>query len=573
MRYLSFKIQRYRAITEPLVVDISRKSLLPIIGINECGKTTVLNAIFAFDENNDTWSKGKHLENIHNLYSTERDSPIIEATIEIDSDDLLDILKTFEKDDAILSTDKKGIRAVSQFARKLDEPLVIERDLDNKKYNLKNEFLSKNTVLAEYVASEVVDQSPYILYFDDFTESVEEEIEIKKTEDDLMEPWLSILEQLFKRTDSSYSLFDLKEMEDLQRKSVISDVTKYLNTTLAAEWSRFSLEEKSVLEVAIDYRNGEAEHLLLQIKETISGGRERFFGIKNRSKGFFWFFNFVMKLEFNPKVRDPSDKDTIYLLDEPGSYLHANAQSKLCEKLSSLSENNVVVYCTHSHYLLNPDIVPINSVQVVERDQEGGISMNSVAGTATNIKGKGAFQPLLDALEVRPLVFDLICDNTVLVEGIYDYYVFELFKDTIQGAKSMKFFPCINAHSILYNISFMIFGGVKYVALWDNDDEGRKMYKKAGEHFGEMEAKKFLLLPPSKKKARYRLEDLFDSKDVNNMKKDLQIPANASFEKTILSLYFAPTIQKKRLMKNMSEVTKKRVKLVFEEVMAAMKVQ
>ena len=63
-------------------------------------------------------------------------------------------------------------------------------------------------------------------------------------------------------------------------------------------------------------------------------GDDHYFFVMDRSKGFYWFFNFVMKLEFNPKVVENSDVDAIYLLDEPGSYLHATAQSKLAAKVA-----------------------------------------------------------------------------------------------------------------------------------------------------------------------------------------------------------------------------------------------
>ena len=54
-----------------------------------------------------------------------------------------------------------------------------------------------------------------------------------------------------------------------------------------------------------------------------------------------------MKLEFNPKINGES-KNTVYLLDEPGSYLHYTAQEKLCQKLVDVSilflENPVILY-------------------------------------------------------------------------------------------------------------------------------------------------------------------------------------------------------------------------------------
>jgi predicted ATP-dependent endonuclease of OLD family len=68
MRYLTFTIKNYRAITGPLEIDVNKKTLIPIIGINESGKTTILQAIFSFDYYNDEFNQeGRHLKDTTNL--------------------------------------------------------------------------------------------------------------------------------------------------------------------------------------------------------------------------------------------------------------------------------------------------------------------------------------------------------------------------------------------------------------------------------------------------------------------------------------------------------------------------
>ncbi len=81
-----------------------------------------------------------------------------------------------------------------------------------------------------------------------------------------------------------------------------------------------------------------------------------------------------MKLEFNPKVVEDKAA-TVYLLDEPGSYLHASAQTKLCKKLQQLSASNRVIYCTHSHYLLDPEVIPLSAIKVSEKSGTGSIEL------------------------------------------------------------------------------------------------------------------------------------------------------------------------------------------------------
>ena len=53
MKYNKFTIRNYRAIEDPMEINIKKNKLVPLIGTSESGKTTILQAIFAFDYAND----------------------------------------------------------------------------------------------------------------------------------------------------------------------------------------------------------------------------------------------------------------------------------------------------------------------------------------------------------------------------------------------------------------------------------------------------------------------------------------------------------------------------------------
>ena len=69
MRYLEFRIERYRSIDDPIVVDVENYPLLPIVGLNESGKTSILEAIFALDHGNDGEHGGRHLVDVKNAWT------------------------------------------------------------------------------------------------------------------------------------------------------------------------------------------------------------------------------------------------------------------------------------------------------------------------------------------------------------------------------------------------------------------------------------------------------------------------------------------------------------------------
>jgi predicted ATP-dependent endonuclease of OLD family len=83
MYYQKFIINKYKAIKD---IEVSLKdNLISIIGINEPGKTSILQAIFAFNILNDKKSGSRHL-NAKNKYDTHSTGHSITAEIKFESE-------------------------------------------------------------------------------------------------------------------------------------------------------------------------------------------------------------------------------------------------------------------------------------------------------------------------------------------------------------------------------------------------------------------------------------------------------------------------------------------------------
>ena len=584
MKYRKFIISNYRAITGPLEVNVEKNSLTPIVGVNESGKTTILHAIFAFDFYNDNLNDGRHLKDISNLYALSSKPATIAAEVATTTHELKTVLDGMEAEEG---DDAKFTRQLKKYRRKVNElpsSFIIVRNLTTMKYDILAEQFSIKEFNHRLVYEMVRAFLPFTLYFDDFRDSIEDRIEINRAEQGNITGWLAIVERLFNQTQEDYSVFDLPGAEERARKSILSKVQRHLNSTLTKEWQKFQLDDTKALTISIDYKEEltlipapeetsetdlsteaapketKRAFLTFDIVETDSNGDEHYFFIRDRSKGFFWFFNFVMKLEFNPKLQDVSDGNTIYLLDEPGSYLHASAQSKLCSKLQQLSLRNKVLYCTHSHYLLNPDMIPFSAIRVAAKDGMGDIKLIPIHEYKGSILEKrSAFQPVIDALQIKPFMLDLTHDRVIIVEGIYDYYGLELFKQQ----RSVNVLPSVGADSIKFYVSLMIAWQVAYWALWDNDNQGRLALHNARQHFGDEESSKhFHLLPLKKGKATDRiLQDLFKGTDVRLIKTELGLPLNSSFQTALTSLFYAPN--REDIINKLSPETKQNFEEVF----------
>lgn len=286
MGYKKFIIKGYKGIVSNVTIDLEKSSLVPIIGINECGKTTLLEAIFAFDRFNDDANNGRHLENIENMYSTTDNDVKVEAEVEVQYHEFAEILNELQEE--LTSTLKGNITELKRIsaASSLDSltaykqyfeenvffdalELSIGRDLKKKKYYFVSNDSLANEDLNDSILSEAMRILPYTLYFDDFRDRLDEKIEIDESQID-QTSWIQIINRLFQLTDEKYSVFDLPEKNENIRRSIISEVEIKLNEELLKEWPNFSIQQNQPLEIKINYIGiGEKHYLEFLVVEKI----------------------------------------------------------------------------------------------------------------------------------------------------------------------------------------------------------------------------------------------------------------------------------------------------------------
>jgi predicted ATP-dependent endonuclease of OLD family len=583
MRYLNFEIKNYRAIEKPVKIDVSRAPLIPLVGINECGKTTILQAIYCFDYINDAEYGGKHLKDTKNLYKTsEKEDPTIVAEVETKYSRLTELYKDFIDEHNNEEEDNEEETGQSEETGDEEEDeddgpsypnkFPISKDDFNGTISIKRNLATKKYEILEIEIDQEYDKDfhnsfsrlllrkmPYILYNDDFMDRPPNHIVIPNERPANMSGWLSIYERLFNATSDDYSLFQLiKEKDSRRRDAILSDVQERLNKTLAKAWKTFLLSSHGAINVKLsliphtDPDKKSQNKLEIKIVERLDS-RERFFDVIDRSKGFLWFFNFVMKLEFNPKVLNGS-KDTLYLLDEPGSYLHYSAQEKLCTKLVDISKKHgTVLYCTHSHTLLNPELIPLNNIYLVEKGKQKNIKAQPLPLVKTNAESSTAYQPIFEALQMSAFNIEHSKLPVIAVEGIYDKYVIELFVDL---KEKVFLLPGTSANSIIKNIQFLNGFNRMYVAIWDNDDEGKLQYEKAKSYFGEFESKKFDRLPSRKDGKSRRMEQMFNQEDLDFIRVELGLEQDISYERIVANLYFSKKEKRKKIVQGITDSSK-----------------
>tara|TARA_R110001599_G_scaffold216434_1_gene414662 strand:+ start:2741 stop:4663 length:1923 start_codon:yes stop_codon:yes gene_type:complete len=132
--------------------------------------------------------------------------------------------------------------------------------------------------------------------------------------------------------------------------------------------------------------------------------------LKNRSKGFNWFFSFIVWFS---KIQDEKDKNFILLLDEPGLNLHASAQADLLRFINDLSSDYQIVYSTHSPFMVESD--GLHRVRTVYDSDTG-----SIISDAIQEKDPDTLFPLQAALGYDIAQNLFVSKNNLLVEGPSD---------------------------------------------------------------------------------------------------------------------------------------------------------
>ena len=169
--------------------------------------------------------------------------------------------------------------------------------------------------------------------------------------------------------------------------------------------------------------------------------------LKNRSKGFNWFFSFLVWFK---KIQEDSDSQYILLLDEPGLNLHASAQADLLRFLEDLSEDYQIIYTTHS-----PFMIPSNSLErvrtVFEEDK------TSVISNSIQEKDPNTLFPLQAALGYDIAQNLFVSNKNLLVEGVSDLIILTALSGLLES---------LGRQGIREDITIVPTGGLEKVATF-----------------------------------------------------------------------------------------------------------
>lgn len=200
MKIKSFVIENYRAIRH---VELKLGySLNPIIGVNESGKTSILKAILSFDKGRDNMNNGEHLDPQNKYETTDTVNCKVTAKIELDKHELEALINA-----AKVKSDSEDYASLRQLENSDEFYLTRHIQKDESEYEASHKKLTEkaNKALTKFL----VEHLPFILYFDDFTDRVPDEISFpedyattgKLQSRNKGREWQEIIKEIFKRAD------------------------------------------------------------------------------------------------------------------------------------------------------------------------------------------------------------------------------------------------------------------------------------------------------------------------------------------------------------------------------------
>ena len=567
MKYKSFRIKNYKAIKD-LTIEVDKPKLTPIIGLNETGKSSILQAMFSFDYTNDDQYNGEfvNISYIKNKFDN-KSLPEIEAEIEnIDNNIIIEntlryfmeekkeeffIMSRYSKENGF--REKEYLKPIKELIlTKLKKifsnsynTLKIKRtfNIGNPYYTLENinfetidEKINTNgyyneeiniycglSEFREIVIKSIVYDLPNIIYIDDFKDIVPEEI--KKGSQ-----WYPYIEEIFKKNNENIDKFSRYDLPD--RQTVLADIKDNLNESLSQLWDKMHISqtirnEFRTLDIDLRFENNIFQFLVVDLREKRENGKSRevVFPINMRSKGFQWFFNFFIKMKYNWKHTDDEDYESIILLDEPGVYLHTTFQSELVKVLR--------FYTTHLENMVNPKVVKIAEINVAKRNNEI-VTIEKITKIDDN-KNLGEITPIINALKIDNFPLVHYNEKIIITEGMTDKIFLNLLQEAELLDKSIKVIPGSGVSNLGTLISLSIGITSKYVVIFDNDEAGREHFENYKKNFGDEESKKWILHKLAERKDNIVLEDYYS----NEMKEIIEKYIDKKDYKTgLLNFYY-----------------------------------
>lgn len=258
-------------------------------------------------------------------------------------------------------------------------------------------------------------------------------------------------------------LLSMENDDENQLKICRNKIKEKVKYNIQKKFNKFYEEEN--VQIKVLFKN-DLIKILVKTNENTTN-------ISERSNGLRWYLNLFIYILAN----DIKDTNVIFLLDEPGVYLHVNAQRELLRLFYDLCKNdNQVVYSTHSPYMIDSN--NIINIRAIEKDERGHTNIYNTAydNKFNSVSKRETLSPLIQAIgaDLRFNIGPQAEKLNIVTEGITDYmyYTAMLYYFNIPEEKMPYIIPAVGAGNVNVIVSVLIGWGCDFKVILDYDKAG-----------------------------------------------------------------------------------------------------
>lgn len=452
--------------TESLLVD---DKVTILIGANDHGKSNILTAleylntekVFTEDDKNWdiedtsivelTWYFSPSVDDLEKLSKLEIIFETIAEPVEESVPETTPIVET-----PVVQVETIPIEVEKTFEVNNDNEVVFYKKLNEGSLNIKS-LPFKIPILK---LNDVLKLLPRVELFTSPTTNIRDQVSLVE----LDKPEFEFMQGIFRLAgiwDKRTTIFT----QNNTTSRILDEASEKLTKVLNDKWN-----QGRDLKWKLKHVGTNGDHISIEIQDPSIDNR--YTRPSLRSSGFKTYF--LLSMIILARTENKEENSYIYLFDEPGTYLHPNAQLDLQRSFETLSDKTQIIYTTHSLFLINKNYPDRN--RVISKTKEG-----------TKIDQKPFTKNWKSVRESLGILLSnnfLIAEKTLLVEGPSDViYLLQSIKKLKQEKKididlnDLSVVDAGTSENYVSMAKLMIAEGREIVALFDGDQTGKKLEK------------------------------------------------------------------------------------------------
>lgn len=349
------------------------------------------------------------------------------------------------------------------FGKKKKLPEYFNTNLLSHLEKILNSFKGQPINIDLKIKDEILQDIPQFVYYSDYG-NLDSEIYLPRVIEDFERTDLGetsrakarTLKVLFKYVNlSPQEIFELGNDQKVIIKTVnqhnnvvVSEIEQKLSDEEIKEWSdkkraRGILLRSAATQLTLSFKQwwlqgdyifdfqADGNHFRINVSDSL---RPEQIELEGRSRGLQWFFSFFLVFLVETKE---GHSNAILLLDEPGLSLHPLAQYDLAKFFRKLSEDNQLIYTSHSPFLV--DIDNLANVKAVYVNKENGRTQVTSNLRYDEKDAEKSIYPVHAALGLTVSDTLLLGCKPILIEGTSDQIYLSFIKRYLIGKGLLKY--------------------------------------------------------------------------------------------------------------------------------------